>query len=115
MTRHEQRRLDDIRAAIEAIRSHLTRGELSDGLIFDAVRVRLIEIGEAVKGLSAHSSPTRTRFHGIRSPPCEIDSRIATSTRRMPSSKRPSNMTSRNWSRRSTASERAANDEELAP
>jgi uncharacterized protein with HEPN domain len=51
VTRHEQRRLDDIRAAIEAIRSHLTRGELSDGLIFDAVRVRLIEIGEAVKGL----------------------------------------------------------------
>ena len=51
MTRHEQRRLDDIRAAIEAIRSHLTRGELSDGLIFDAVRVRLIEIAEAVKGL----------------------------------------------------------------
>jgi hypothetical protein len=45
VTRHEQRRLDDIRAAIEAIRSHLTRGELSDGLIFDAVRVRLIEIG----------------------------------------------------------------------
>lgn len=26
-----------------------TRGDLSDGLIFDAVRVRLIEIGEAVK------------------------------------------------------------------
>jgi uncharacterized protein with HEPN domain len=51
VTRHEQHRLDDIRAAIEAIRSHLTRGELSDGLIFDAVRVRLIEIGGAVKGL----------------------------------------------------------------
>jgi uncharacterized protein with HEPN domain len=37
--------------AIEAIRGHLLRGDLEDGLVFDAVRVRLIEIGEAVKGL----------------------------------------------------------------
>lgn len=39
------------------IGSHLARGPhgdpLSDGLVFDAVRVRLIEIGEAVKGVSA--------------------------------------------------------------
>ena len=34
-----------------AITSHLQRGNLSDGLVFDAVRVRLIEIGEAVKDL----------------------------------------------------------------
>lgn len=27
------------------------RGDLTDGLVFDAVRVRLIEIGEAVKAL----------------------------------------------------------------
>ncbi|MDP9397904.1 MAG: DUF86 domain-containing protein [Actinomycetota bacterium] len=33
------------------IREHLARGGLSDGLVFDAVRVRLIEIGEAVKAL----------------------------------------------------------------
>jgi uncharacterized protein with HEPN domain len=51
VTRDELQRLDDITAAINAIRLHLTRGELSDGLIFDAVRVRLIEIGEAVKAL----------------------------------------------------------------
>lgn len=38
-------------AAIGVIRSHLERGSLSDGLVFDAVRVRLIEIGEAVKAL----------------------------------------------------------------
>jgi uncharacterized protein with HEPN domain len=31
--------------------AHLQRGDLSDGLVFDAVRVRLIEIGEAVKTL----------------------------------------------------------------
>ena len=44
-------RLDDITAAIDAIRNHLTRGALTDGLVFDAVRVRLIEVGEAVKAL----------------------------------------------------------------
>ncbi len=38
--------------AIDAIRSHLERGDLQDGLVFDAVRVRLIEVGEAVKALS---------------------------------------------------------------
>ncbi|MGA7833847.1 MAG: HepT-like ribonuclease domain-containing protein [Acidimicrobiales bacterium] len=47
--RHDDERLADIVDAISAIRSHLSRGDLSDGLIFDAVRVRLIEIGEAVK------------------------------------------------------------------
>ena len=47
--RHDEERLSDIVNAITAIRSHLARGDLSDGLIFDAVRVRLIEIGEAVK------------------------------------------------------------------
>ena len=30
---------------------HLKRGGLSDGLVFDAVRIRLLEIGEAVKAL----------------------------------------------------------------
>ena len=40
-------------AAIDAIRAHLERGDLQDGLVFDAVRVRLIEIGEAVKALPA--------------------------------------------------------------
>ncbi|HVB53960.1 MAG TPA: HepT-like ribonuclease domain-containing protein [Candidatus Acidoferrales bacterium] len=39
-------------AAIAAIRAHLESGDLQDGLVFDAVRVRLIEIGEAVKALS---------------------------------------------------------------
>lgn len=51
MTRRDRQRLDDVLAAAAAIRQHLTRGDLSDGLIFDAVRVRLIEIGEAVKAL----------------------------------------------------------------
>jgi uncharacterized protein with HEPN domain len=47
----ERQRLADIQAAIDAIRSHLRRGDLSDGLVFDAVRIRLVEIGEAVKAL----------------------------------------------------------------
>lgn len=41
----------DIVDAIEAIGLHLTRGGLNDGLVFDAVRMRLLEIGEAVKDL----------------------------------------------------------------
>ena len=51
MSRRDAERLDDITAAITAIRSHVSRGDLSDGLVFDAVRVRLIEIGEAIKAL----------------------------------------------------------------
>jgi len=47
----ERQRMADIQAAIDAIRSHLRRGDLSDGLVFDAVRIRLVEIGEAVKAL----------------------------------------------------------------
>jgi len=53
VSRRDRQRLDDILAAISAIRAHLVRGDLSDGLVFDAVRVRLIEIGEAVKALPA--------------------------------------------------------------
>ena len=51
MTYRDRDRLADVRAAIEAIHSHLERGGLSDGLVFDAVRIRLLEIGEAVKAL----------------------------------------------------------------
>ena len=54
MTYRDRQRLADIQAAIDAIRSQLQRGDLSDGLVFDAVRIRLLEIGEAVKALPAH-------------------------------------------------------------
>lgn len=53
MTRRDPERLQDIVEAIEAINGHVARGDLSDGLIFDAVRVRLIEIGEAIKAVSS--------------------------------------------------------------
>lgn len=49
--RGDAQRLADIVAAVRAIDEHLQRGALSDNLVFDAVRVRLIEIGEAVKGI----------------------------------------------------------------
>jgi uncharacterized protein with HEPN domain len=47
----DRQRIGDIQSAIDAIRAHLNRGQLSDGLVFDAVRIRLVEIGEAVKAL----------------------------------------------------------------
>lgn len=52
MIRSDQEWLADIVEAIEAVRSHLQRGGLDDGLVFDAVRLRLIEIGEAVKRIN---------------------------------------------------------------
>lgn len=52
MSRRDDERLADIVASADAIRSHLRRGGLEDGLVFDAVRVRLIEIGEAVKDIA---------------------------------------------------------------
>jgi uncharacterized protein with HEPN domain len=53
VTYRERQRLADIQGAIDTVRSHLLRGGLSDDLVFDAVRIRLLEIGEAVKALPA--------------------------------------------------------------
>jgi len=52
VSRRDDQRLGDILAAVAAIDDHLGRGSLDDGLVFDAVRVRLIEIGEAVRAIS---------------------------------------------------------------
>ena len=52
MSRRDDQRLEDILAAVAAISDHLGRGVLDEGLVFDAVRVRLIEIGEAVRAIS---------------------------------------------------------------
>ena len=51
MSRLDGPRVADIIEAIVAVQAHLDRGDLSDGLVYDAVRVRLID-GEAVKGVS---------------------------------------------------------------
>ncbi len=53
MSRYNDQRLADILAAAAAIADHMGRGGLDDGLVFDAVRVRLIEIGEAVKAIDS--------------------------------------------------------------
>lgn len=58
MSRHGAERLDGITAAIEAIQSHVGRGPLSDSLVSDAVRIRLVEIGETVKTLSEKLTST---------------------------------------------------------
>lgn len=59
MSRRDQERLADILAAIDAIHAHLQHDDLGSGLVFDAVRVRLIEIGEAVKGIDAEALALR--------------------------------------------------------
>ncbi len=51
MSYRDRQRLEDIKTAIEAIRAYLERGSLADGMVFDAVGIRLLEIGEAVKAL----------------------------------------------------------------
>jgi uncharacterized protein with HEPN domain len=52
VSRRDRERLEDVLVATAAITVHMGRGSLDDGLVFDAVRVRLIEIGEAVKGIA---------------------------------------------------------------
>jgi uncharacterized protein with HEPN domain len=52
MSRDDATRLRDIITSIDAIQEHLERGEINDSLVFDAVRMRLIEIGEAAKDIS---------------------------------------------------------------
>jgi uncharacterized protein with HEPN domain len=53
VSRRSRDRLEDTLAAVAAIDAHLARGALDDGLVFDAVRIRLVEIGEAVKSIDA--------------------------------------------------------------
>ncbi len=61
MSRRDAERFADILDAMGAIRAHLGRGDLSDGLVYDAVRVRLIEIGEAAKTIPAEVVASKAR------------------------------------------------------
>jgi uncharacterized protein with HEPN domain len=45
--------LTDVLASIEAITGYLAAGSLDEGVVYDACRARLIEIGEATKHLSS--------------------------------------------------------------
>jgi uncharacterized protein with HEPN domain len=54
VTRHPAERLTDIVAACDAIGAYVVRcggEEPWDGMVIDAIRMRLLEIGEAVKAL----------------------------------------------------------------
>jgi uncharacterized protein with HEPN domain len=53
VSRGDGERIADIVAALDAIDRHLARAPIDDGLVFDAVRMRLVEVGEAAKGLTA--------------------------------------------------------------
>jgi len=84
VSRRDQQRLEDISAAIRAITAHLQRGDLTDGLVFDAVRVRLIEIGALIfnaliVGTDAHAknysfllAPGQVRLHHNTAAPTSI-------------------------------------------
>jgi uncharacterized protein with HEPN domain len=49
VTRRDQEWLSDIEDAIDAINQYVAQGELHEGVVYDACRARLMEIGEAVK------------------------------------------------------------------
>jgi uncharacterized protein with HEPN domain len=52
VSRSDAARLDDIASAIAAIHSHMRHGSLAIPVVIDAVAMRLLEIGEAVKPIS---------------------------------------------------------------
>lgn len=58
MNRSDADRLDDIAAAIASISSHLLHGPISVESVMDAVAMRLLEIGEAVKAISPDLTAT---------------------------------------------------------
>lgn len=53
MSRSPEARLHDVLKAVAAVEDHPTHGTLHAGVVFDAVPMRLIEIGEATKALRA--------------------------------------------------------------
>ncbi|GLK17376.1 DUF86 domain-containing protein [Herbiconiux flava] len=52
MRRSDEKLLGDIAVACAAILDYSSRASAPEDLVFDAIRIRLVEIGEAVKGLS---------------------------------------------------------------
>ncbi|MGP0110299.1 MAG: hypothetical protein ACLPR9_15815 [Acidimicrobiales bacterium] len=85
----------DILDAIEAVGNHLMRGTLSDGLVFDAVRLRLIEIGEPVKRVSPEVMAAGPDIPRETSPTCGTGLRTAISIHPTPSCRPPSIVTGR--------------------
>jgi hypothetical protein len=104
VTRRDDERLADIVASAEAIASHLERGGFDDGLVFDPVRVRLIEIGEAVKDIDPDLLATEPGSPGATSPGCATTSPTDTSTPLTRSSRPRSSTTFRHSSPRPSGS-----------
>jgi uncharacterized protein with HEPN domain len=51
MSRDSRDRLNDVLDSVRAIRAHVQQLPLSEDVVFDAVRMRLIEIGESINAL----------------------------------------------------------------
>ncbi|MGI8535893.1 MAG: type I restriction enzyme subunit R domain-containing protein [Mycobacteriales bacterium] len=66
----------------DIVQAHLLRGPLTDGLVFDAIRARLIEIGEAVKDLDADLLAQQPQIPWRDIAAIATSSPIATSTAR---------------------------------
>lgn len=62
MSRPEADRLQDVIAACQAVTAYVALDDADESVVFDAVRMRLVEIGEAVKGIGTES---REREPGI--------------------------------------------------
>jgi uncharacterized protein with HEPN domain len=58
VSRSDDEALEDIAAAITSIHSHLQHGPISIEIVIDAVAMRLLETGEAVKSLSPEITST---------------------------------------------------------
>ena len=58
MSRRDRDRLRDIAAACTAISRYVDRPDADDEIVFDAIRARLMEIGEAVKDLAPSVTKT---------------------------------------------------------
>lgn len=63
MSRPDAELLEDISAAITSIRSHLQHGPITVEIVIDAVAMRLLEVGEAVKALSTGATDTEPEIN----------------------------------------------------
>lgn len=52
VSRGDHQRLTDIAHACDVVRQYLAEGDLRDGVVLDAVRIRLVEVGEVVEAIS---------------------------------------------------------------
>ena len=70
MTRRDREWLSDIEDAIDAVSDYVADGDLHDGVVYDACRARLMEIGEAVKHVDPISLPPSPMSRGIKLREC---------------------------------------------